>query len=39
MFGDERLLQQFTKAVVERSLQGEMTHHHHALPALRQRRR
>ncbi len=27
MFGDEGLLQQLTKAVVERALQGEMTHH------------
>src|SRR4051794_2022576 len=27
MFGDDGLLQQFTKAVVERALQGEMTHH------------
>jgi putative transposase len=27
MFGDDGLLQQLTKAVVERALQGEMTHH------------
>jgi putative transposase len=27
MFGDNGLLQQLTKAVVERALQGEMTHH------------
>ncbi len=27
MFGEEGLLQQLTKAVVERALQGEMTHH------------
>src|SRR3954469_11092749 len=27
MFGDDELLQQLTKAVVERALQGEMTHH------------
>ncbi len=27
MFGDEGLLHQLTKAVVERALQGEMTHH------------
>jgi putative transposase len=27
MFGDDGLLQQLTKAVVERALQGELTHH------------
>lgn len=27
MFGHDGLLQQLTKAVVERALQGEMTHH------------
>ena len=27
MFGNDGLLQQLTKAVVERALQGEMTHH------------
>src|SRR5215212_7037858 len=27
MFGDDGLLQQLTKAVLERALQGEMTHH------------
>lgn len=27
MFGDDGLLQQLTKAVVARTLQGEMTHH------------
>jgi putative transposase len=27
MFGDEGILQQLTKAVIERALQGEMTHH------------
>ncbi len=27
MFGNDGLLQQFTKAVVERALHGEMTHH------------
>ena len=27
MFGDDGLLQQLTKAVIERALRGEMTHH------------
>ncbi|MFN2455026.1 MAG: hypothetical protein ABR577_12470 [Pyrinomonadaceae bacterium] len=49
MFGNDGLLQQLTKAVVERALQCEMTHHlgyakpspegHHARACLAQRRR